>query len=113
MQRPKIKWVGGSKPYLLTEDYTFRTSVGQWTVPAGFNFDGASVPRIPFVYARYGNTAQEAACLHDWHYRYRTAPRSVSDRAFLEVMEQFKNPKGRSRRMTMYLAVRSFGWAHY
>ena len=113
MKKPVIQWVGGKQCYQLMEDFRFITSVGIWTVPAGFLFDGASVPRIPFVYARYGNTAQEGALLHDYLYRTKKSSRKTADRAFLEVMEQFNNPSSPSKRKAMYLAVRSFGWAAY
>ena len=110
MQSPIIKWVGGDKPYLLTEDHTFRTRQGTWTVPANYRFDGASVPRIPFVYARYGNTAHEAACLHDYLYQCQPCTREQADKAFLEVMEQFDNPPSCTQRKAMYRALRLFGW---
>lgn len=109
MTRPIIKWVGGDNPYLLSEEYTFRTKQSTWTVPAGYRYDGASVPRIPFVYARYGNTAHEAACLHDYLYEFQPCARKQADKAFLETMERFGNPPSRTQRRVMYMAVRMFG----
>jgi len=46
----------------LQEDFTV-------TVPAGFYTDWASVPRLPWVYMKYGNTGHEAALVHDYLYR--------------------------------------------
>ena len=113
MKRPKIGWVGGKYPYIFLEDYTFVTSVGIWTVPKGFRYDGSSVPRIPFIYALLGNTGQEASGLHDWQYRGRKVGRLISDKSFLEVMTLFDNPKGKFRRNLKYAGVRLFSWIFY
>lgn len=109
VNRPKIEWVGGCLPYLLVEDFTFRTPYGNFHVPGGFRFDGASVPRIPFVYARYGGKALEAACLHDYLYKYHPVDRKTSDKAFLYAMNYFDNPSDHGARKAMYLAVRAGG----
>lgn len=110
---PKIEWIGGSKPYKLVEAFTFKTSAGEFTVPAGYCFDGASVPRIPFVYARYGGRGLEAACLHDFLYEYQLCSRKDADLAFLEMMERYDNPESPAARKTMYYAVRAFGWTRW
>jgi len=38
------------------------------TVPPGFVTDFASVPRLPLAYLMAGDTAHEAAVVHDWLY---------------------------------------------
>lgn len=39
------------------------------TVPAGFETDLASVPRLPFIYTMWGDRAHREAVLHDYCYR--------------------------------------------
>jgi hypothetical protein len=70
------------------------------TVPAGFQTDYASVPRVPIAYMLYGDTAHEAAVVHDYLYRIdsviteilggikvnRTATKEEADRIFFIIM---------------------------
>jgi hypothetical protein len=41
-------------------------------VPAGFQTDFASVPRLPIIYSMYGDRAHKSAVLHDYGYRTDT-----------------------------------------
>ena len=111
MLRPKIAALPQGY-YELMGDFTFSNSEGTWIVPDGFIFNGASIPRIPFVYAAYGGKALEASCLHDYLYWQRKG-RKTADKAFLAEMSKFGNPKSSLGRRTMYLAVRLFGWTTY
>jgi hypothetical protein len=84
---------------------------GSWTVPAGFETDFASIPRVfwrllPPV-GRYG----KAAVIHDFLYRTGSASRAVADRVFLDAMEVLG--VGWLTRHVMFLAVRAFGWTAY
>lgn len=55
-------------------------------VPLGFRTDGASVPTLPLIYARYGNRYTPAAVLHDFLCRQGYVARETCDRVFLEAM---------------------------
>lgn len=55
-------------------------------VPAGFRYDGASVPRLPLAYALYGGRYWRAAGLHDLGCREGLHPRKRIDKLFLEAM---------------------------
>jgi hypothetical protein len=44
-------------------------SLGLITVPAGFETDFASVPRMPIIYSMYGDRAHREAVIHDLLYR--------------------------------------------
>ena len=83
-------------------------------VPKGFECDFASVPRLPLAYLTCGDTAHEAATVHDYLYRTDSTPgvdRETADRVFLEGMEA----QGESwwRRKLMYRMVRMFGGSSY
>ena len=113
LNRPKIEWVGGDKPYMLAEEFIFRTPHGDVAVPAFYRFNGASVPHIPFIHARYGGKALEASCAHDYGYEFKLYPRSVTDKIFRHLMDYYENPEVPSQRTAMYLAVRIGGWSHW
>jgi hypothetical protein len=81
------------------------------TVPAGFETDFASVPRLPLVYLAAGGTARKAAVVHDFLYRQSGVPRADADAVFLEAMKVTGQPTWRAT--LMWAAVRSFGWKFY
>lgn len=63
---------------------------GRIVVPAQFETDLASVPRIPIIYAMWGNKAHREAVLHDYLYRIDSNPcveKSIADDVFFESME--------------------------
>lgn len=82
-------------------------------VPKGFQTDFASVPRVPIAFWLTGDTAHEAAVVHDWCYqRHLTKTRKEADDIFYEAMSAMEIPAW--RRQIMYRAVRLAGggaWA--
>lgn len=62
-----------------------------YLVPAGFETDLASVPRLPFVYWLFGGRGKRAAVVHDYLYAEGMRLKLIEDRAeadslFLEIM---------------------------
>lgn len=82
-----------------------------FTVPAGFETDFASVPRIPLIYELTGNTSQEAATLHDWLYTTGTVSRSMADAVLKEASIATNVPRWRA--WLMWAGVRIGGASHY
>jgi len=83
-------------------------------VPAGFQSDEASVPRLPIIYALYGNKAHREGVLHDFLYRIDclfTCSRKTKDLVFLEAMESRNKPY--YIRYSMYAGVRLGGYLSY
>lgn len=99
----------------LHEAFTYRVgsedSERSITVPKGFRTDFASVPRIFWRIVPPVGLYGKAAVLHDWLYFSEFATREEADDIFLEAMEVLGVPK--YRRLTMYYAVRLFGWRFY
>jgi len=88
--------------------------IGPVTVPAGFETDFASVPRVPVAYMLFGDRAHHEAVIHDYLYRLDSNPvveREVADKVFMEAMEV--RGKGWFVRNAMYLGVRIGGWTAY
>lgn len=81
----------------------------EWTVPADFISDGASIPR--FLWRLCGppwGPYAESGVFHDWLYATGPVSRLEADRLFLEAM-QTQGIK-RWRRQAMYRGVRVGGW---
>ena len=81
------------------------------TVPAGFKTDFASVPRWPLVFWLTGNTAHEAATIHDYLYKTHESTRYKADETFAEAMRVTGMPMWRCS--VMYVAVRLKGSRAY
>lgn len=96
----------------LIKPLVFESDVaGTITVPAFFETDFASVPRIPVIYMLLGDTGIMASVVHDYLYRYATVSRKTADVVFKEAL----GVSGVAwwRRYPMYLGVRLFGGACY
>ena len=77
--------------WVIHEDLIYESDlIGRVVVPAGFQTDFASVPRVPVAYWFYGGRAHHEAAIHDALYR-EDYPGNVTfdmaNRVFLEAME--------------------------
>lgn len=112
---PALTPVGNGDGWRLLEDFYVRidseSGDAPWeiTIPAGFETDLASVPRLPGAYLLFGNKARRSAILHDHLYGDKW-PRESADLAFREAMKQ---EVGTFTRYAMWLAVRVGGGAYY
>lgn len=95
---------------VLEQPFAFLSySKGEIVVPAGFDTDYASIPRIFWsIYPPDGSYAP-AAVVHDWLYWSQDFTRDESDRVFYEAMTALGVPW--LRRQIIYRAVRLGGWA--
>lgn len=94
---------GKSVLYRLTSDLTI---AGQW-VPAGFESDGATVPRWFWPIYPPVDTYMPAAILHDW-LLVNDAGWRVANSAFKQAMKELGVPGWRSK--PMIAAARLYGW---
>lgn len=77
-------------------------------IPAGFLFDGASIPKFAWsIVGTPGGRYLFAALIHDWLYMSRAFKRKDADKLFLRIMERLEI--GCFGRHVMYNAVRAFG----
>ena len=96
---------GGRPEWRLLEDLWFRIDGLILTIPAGFLFDYASVPRglwntFPPIDPHYG----PAALCHDWLCATELLPRREADTIFLDAM-RYANVLSWKRAL-MWMAVR-------
>ena len=85
-------------------------------LPAGYTFDGASIPRIfwPIVGSPFEPRLMLAACVHDWYCEHSAddyQSRVIGDSVFFFLLRRANVP--RWRRVLMYLAVRLNSWFFY
>lgn len=100
------KWVVMS-PLVYQSDVAGRAI----TVPAGYETDLASVPRLPFVYWLTGGTSNEAAVVHDYLYSTHLVDRKTADAVLKEASGVTGVPAW--RRWLMWAGVRIGGASHW
>ncbi len=95
--------------FILSEDKTVESLGYSVTVKKGFDFDGASIPKL--LWSIYGSPLNGnyvvASLIHDGLYASQKVSKSISDKIFLDIMKQ--SNVGYIKRTSMYLAVRVFG----
>jgi hypothetical protein len=84
---------------------------GPIDVPAGFETDFASVPRLPLTYALLGAYGHAAAVLHDHIYTTGALPRLDADRVFRNALRS--SGIARWRAWIMWAGVRAGGASRY
>lgn len=104
--------------YRLKALYQIVTRVGNVIVPAGFEHDGASIPRL--AWALSGLTPdgliRAAALVHDFLYRFaaageRAVTRAEADLVFYDLMREAG--LSRYRAGVAYYGVRAGGWVSW
>lgn len=119
----KVKQINASGDYEVVEDYTYQAKDFKITVPKGFIYDRASIPRIFWVIVDKDSLSNVAPLFHDMLYRhggklpqnlvlpYRTFSRDDADKLFLELMGKCGVIPWRSK--AAYEAVRNFAESHW
>ena len=106
--------------WALHEPLIFVSDIlGTILVPEGYSTDFASVPRLPFIYALFGDTAHASSVIHDNLVDDEMIPWKIAADVFMEAMEaedaDEPNQKRvakllrKARRYAMYWGVRLAG----
>jgi hypothetical protein len=117
---PIVTYIGPGNRWRLEGDYPYQDGRNLITVPGGFLFDLASIPRAFWWLISPFELSIAAPLLHDFLYAHKGDPpagsieparvysRKQADQLFREVMKIEGVPAW--RRGPAYAAVRSFGW---
>lgn len=99
----------GENSWKLLEDFSLATDKYEVIVKKGFDFDGASIPKI--LWSVVGSPMEgnyvPGAVIHDGLYASQKVSKEVADTIFLDIMKQ--SNVGYVKRTSMYLAVKVFG----
>lgn len=103
----------GEHRWRVRRPLTYMSRYGLVLVPAGFETDLASVPRLPLVYWTTGDRTITAAVIHDRLYAVakiagNRITRAMADKVMLDAMKKEGVP--RRQRWAIYLGVRVGGW---
>jgi hypothetical protein len=75
----------GSGLWRYTEILSYRSVLLRKTIEISGTTDFGSVPKLPLIYANFGNRYHRATGVHDWLCA-QDVKRSMADRVFLEAM---------------------------
>lgn len=116
-------WFCSSRQWLLMEDFFYTTSEGiRIWIPAGFIFDGASIPRFLWWFLSPVGLLLIAGLIHDFIYRNSfyfditdgdatvrvKCNRSTADKIFYDIAYEVNDIHFAD--VPAYSAVRCFGW---
>lgn len=107
----KVEKIGEDRWRLTAPLIYVSTILGEIIVPEGFVTDFASVPRLPFAYLLAGNVGHAPSTVHDYLYQCQCTDRATADAVFHEILGVDSVPWW--RRLIMYAAVRTLGWASW
>ena len=106
----------GKGLWIVTRPLSFWVDSMMFTVPIGFIFDGATIPRpLHWWSSPINGWSDTAAAIHDYLYRFRATlglTRKFADVVFLIVMGDSARKHGIhfTKPLAKYSAVRWFGW---
>lgn len=109
----RVQWIKARNICRLCESVNIRIGGFLYTIPRGFEWNGASIPAIFWSILRvtpFHHTVRRASLLHDFLYT-RTIDRRLADTLFLILMRE--DGANIFQRAAMFMAVRLFGWLFY
>ena len=65
-------WLMGTRHWKLAEDWQFRMEGDWYVIPAGFTFDGASIPKFLHTWLSPTGVLLMGGLVHDFAYKYQT-----------------------------------------
>lgn len=98
----------------LLEDFHVRVGGSEFTVPAGFVTDGASIPRMLWRICGHPMSTKRLpiAIAHDWMYSGATClTRQEADAIYRDGLVELGFPKWKAN--IEYSAIRLFGGSHW
>ena len=65
-------WLIGTRNWTVAEDWVFRMEGDWYVIPAGFTFDGASIPKFLHTWLSPTGVLLMGGLVHDFAYKYET-----------------------------------------
>ena len=81
-------WLMGVRQWEIAEDWHFEVNGQKHVIPAGFQFDGASVPKFLATFLSPVGVLLMGGLVHDYIYKYATLLKDTKKRPNCGVMTQ-------------------------
>ena len=109
----KVKVINSGKNRVILEDYTYENDKYIITVKAGFNTDGASIPKAfwSILSSPFDGAVTYGAVIHDGLYTKMQLPRKECDKLLREMA--IEKGYNKIKAFLVYYSVRLFGGSHW
>ena len=67
-----LLWLLGVRNWEIAEDFNYELNNKQFVIPAGFKFDGASIPKFLHTFLSPVGVLLLGGLVHDYAYKYQT-----------------------------------------
>ena len=67
-----IMWLLGTRHWVIAEDFEYELKGKKYVIPAGFGFDGASIPKFLHTFLSPVGVLLMGGLIHDYAYKYET-----------------------------------------
>ena len=67
-----VMWLLSTRNWVLTEDWKYNIDDEEYVIPAGFQFDGASIPKFLRTFFSPVGVLLMGGLVHDYAYKYKT-----------------------------------------
>ena len=67
-----VMWLLSTRNWILTEDWKYNIEGEEYVIPAGFQFDGASIPKFLRTFFSPVGVLLMGGLVHDYAYKYKT-----------------------------------------
>ena len=82
-----VMWLLSTRNWVLTKDWEYKINDITYVIPAGFQFDGASIPKFLRTFFSPVGVLLIGGLVHDYMYKY-TVCKPVSNKSALLVVDQ-------------------------
>jgi len=67
-----VMWLLSTRNWILTDDWKYNIDGNEYVIPAGFQFDGASIPKFLRTFFSPVGVLLIGGLVHDYAYKYKT-----------------------------------------
>ena len=67
-----VMWLLSTRNWILTDDWKYNIDGKEYVIPAGFQFDGASIPKFLRTFFSPVGVLLMGGLVHDYAYKYKT-----------------------------------------
>ena len=67
-----VMWLLSTRNWIITEDWKYNIDGEEYVIPAGFQFDGASIPKFLRTFFSPVGVLLMGGLVHDYAYKYKT-----------------------------------------
>ena len=71
-----LMWILGTRHWEIANDFEYELNGTKYVIPAGFKFDGASIPKFLHMFLSPVGVLLIGGLVHDYAYKYETLLRS-------------------------------------